>query len=181
MKISKKIIISIIIISVLLAGFLFGTYFEKYKTDNTRSMNDLGISIYETQLKAIDKGDIYAYSQLQTTFLDYKAEDFLPIALEMANKQNHPPAYYDVYCTLRDMAFLDEEDSFNPNWDKWNPRMERLGIEYLLIGAKLGDKQSTEMIRNYYLKNKRLFRILLRNKDLVVQYSETIKSIEKSK
>jgi len=146
--------------------------------EHTKPMNDLGISISEEILKAIDKGDKRAYRNLVITYLDYPTQDFLPIAMEMANKQNYPPAYYDVYSTLTVMENLDEENDSISEWENWNPRMRRIALEYLLIGAKFGDEQSIETIKEYYKENKRLNKILYRNEDLIIQYSETIKSIK---
>lgn len=181
MRKSKKIILLIIIFFALVGSFMIGKYYENHKFDNVRSMNDLGISIPETKHRAFTKGDTEAYRDLQITYLDYAKEDFLPIALEMANKQNFPPAYYDVYFTLILMESLDEESDSISKWEKWNPRMQRFALEYLLIGAKLKDESSIETIKNYYLENKKLSQILNRHKDLVSEYSVTLKAIEKAK
>ena len=178
---SKKIGFSLIAFIVLVGIFLFGRYFERHKDDDVRSMNDLGISIPETSIKAFVKGDTNAYHDLQITYLDYSTEDFLPIALEMANTQNYPPAYYDVYFTLTKMENLDEESDSISEWETWNPRMQRIAFEYLLIGAKLGDSQSIETLKNYYIKNKRLNKILLKHRDLISKYSVTLKKIEHPK
>jgi hypothetical protein len=160
---------------------MIGKYYENHKFDNVRSMNDLGISIPETKVKALRKGDAEAYHDLKITYLDYATEDFLPIALEMANRQNFPPAYYDVYSTLILMESLDEESDSISKWKKWNFRMERFALEYLLIGAQLKDQQSIETVKDYYLENKKLSEILNRHKDLVSEYSVTLKTIGKAK
>lgn len=175
---SKKMMYSLIIILVIVGTFFIGKYYENHKNDYIRSMNDLGISIPETRHKAIGKGDSEAYHDLQITYLDYATEDFLPIALDMANKQNYPQAYYDVYSTLFMMEYLDEETDSVTEWEKWNPRMSRFALEYLLIGAKLKDEQCKETIKNYYVKNKRLSKILYQHKDLIEKYSSVLKDIE---
>ena len=158
---SRKVIFSLIIILATVCTFFIGKYYENHKNDNMRSMNDLGISIPETRHKAIVNGDTKAYHDLQITYLDYATEDFLPIALDMANRQNYPQAYYDVYSTLFMMEYLNEETDAITEWEMWNPRMSRFALEYLLIGAKLKDEQSIETIETYYLKNKYLKKFVL--------------------
>lgn len=177
---SRKVIFSLIIILATVCTFFIGKYYENHKNDNMRSMNDLGISIPETRHKAIVNGDTKAYHDLQIIYLDYAKEDFLPIALDMANRQNYPQAYYDVYYTLFMMEYLNEETDAITEWEMWNPRMSRFALEYLLIGAKLKDEQSIETIETYYLKNKRLSKILYQHNDLIDKYSNILKSIEKN-
>ena len=177
---SRKVIFSLIIILATVCTFFIGKYYENHKNDNMRSMNDLGISIPETRHKAIVNGDTKAYHDLQIIYLDYAKEDFLPIALDMANRQNYPQAYYDVYYTLFMMEYLNEETDAIIEWEMWNPRMSRFALEYLLIGAKLKDEQSIETIETYYLKNKRLSKILYQHNDLIDKYSNILKSIEKN-
>jgi hypothetical protein len=181
MRKSKIIILLITILFAFVGSFMIGKYYENHKFDNVRSMNDLGISIPETKVKALRKGDAEAYHDLKITYLDYATEDFLPIALEMANTQNFPPAYYDVYSTMISMESLDEESDSISKWENWNPRMQRFALEYLLIGAKLKDASSIETIKDYYLENKKLSKILNGHKDLVSEYSMTLKTIEEAK
>lgn len=64
------------------------------------------------------------------------------------------------------------------DWKKLSTKMSRLALEYLLTGADLGDEQSIETLRNYYLKDKKLNQILAGHQDLVKKYSKTIDKIK---
>ena len=63
--------------------------------DHTRSMNERTESRKELLAKAM-KGDTVAYYELRTLYLDYEAEDFIPIAKYMADSIKYLPANIDV-------------------------------------------------------------------------------------
>lgn len=180
---SKKQLYSIVaIIIILIVGMFFlGKKYEAYQSDSVFSMNDTGLSIYNLKRDALGKGNIDAYQNLSTEYLDYSTEEFLPIALEMANRHNYPTAYFDVYFTLTRMEHLYEDTDSLSKWENWNSKMRRLALEYLLSGAKLNHEQSIETLKDYYLTNKRLNAILLLHPDLVEQYSKTLEKIMTNK
>lgn len=59
----------------------------------TRSMN-----VLEDLVNS--KGDIGAYEELETAYLDYPHGEFYKFAKIMADKYNYPQAFYDVYFQL---------------------------------------------------------------------------------
>jgi len=144
-------------------------------------MNDTGIPIYNLKRDALGKGDIGAYQNLSTEYLDYSTEEFLPIALEMANRHNYPVAYFDVYFTLTRIENLHEDSNSIEDWENWNPKMKRLAFEYLLAGAELKHEQSIEILQDYFLKNKRLSKILNSQSDLIKTYSKTLEKIKSNR
>ena len=179
---TKRKISGLIFLIVLLSvTFYLGIRYESYKQsqiEESFSMNDTGIPINELKTKALEKGDTIAYWNLTTEYLDFATEDFLPIALEMANGQNYPRAYFDVYSTITEMNGLNEEQDNLEEWKNLNPKMTRIALDHLLNGAKLGEEQSIETVKNYYLNNKKLNSILMSHKDLVIEYSNTIEKIK---
>jgi len=150
------------------------------KTDNSRSMNDLGININETKIKALVYGEEGAYQALSITYLDFPNEEFLPIALEMANKHNYPTAYFDVYFTLICMENLNEEYDSIEKWKNINPKIKRFALEYLLSGVELEHEQSIETLKEYYLPNKKLNEILYSEHFLLEQYSKILTQLEQT-
>lgn len=180
MKRNEKIL-SVILLVILISGsFYLGIKYESFRQSEIEEsfpMNHTGFSIYDLKTKALGKGDTIAYSNLTTEYLDFASEDFLPIALEMANEQNYPKAYFDVYNTITTMSNLSESDKIE-KWEKLNPRMRRLAFEYLLIGAKLGHEQSIKTLKDCFVKGKPLSKVLYSNEDLVKGYFKLLKNIK---
>jgi hypothetical protein len=70
---------------------------DKKSDEEPRSMNQPDRPISLLKELVISKGDIGAYQELETAYLDYGHGDFYEIAKVMADKHDFPQAYYDVY------------------------------------------------------------------------------------
>jgi len=176
-----KILSIITILALIIVAFFIGIKYESNRNNkiiNVKSLNDTGKSINALTVKAIHDGDTISYNYLKTEYMDFPPGDFLPIALEMANEHDYPRAYFDVYFTILNMKNLDESTNSLDEWKKLNPKMTRIALDYLLNAAELGDKQSIDIFKDYYLKNKKLNSILNNNCDLIVKYSKTLNKIK---
>lgn len=91
MKVLFTILISILIISC---------NSEVESNTRVRSMNEPNRPISILKELALKNGNIDAYEELETAYLDYAHGDFYEIAKEMADKHNYPRAYYDVYIQI---------------------------------------------------------------------------------
>jgi hypothetical protein len=142
-----------------------------------RSMNTPSESIKSLYDKALDRGDTSAYYSLKIAFLDYKPMDFLPIALIMANKNNFPAAYYDVYSTLCDMENLNEEDS-TEKWRNWNPGFRQMAFDYLLKYATFQDSIHANEILSSFKSTQPLGQLLRSDTVLIFKYSSILNKIK---
>jgi hypothetical protein len=126
--------------------------------------------------RAIDRGDTSAYYSLRVAYLDYRAMDFLPIALVMANKNNYPSAYYDVYSTLLTMENLNEEDPIE-KWQNWNPGFRQMAFDYLLKYATFQDSVGANEILVPFKSTQPLGKLLRSDTLLAFKYSSLLKKI----
>lgn len=116
------------------------------------SMNESARPESELIKLIINKGDTLAYDELRISYLDYRPQDFLPYALIMANKYNHPQACFDVYMCLWEiygqtdysLTLLDDLDSIT----------QKMAIDYLKKGVKYGHFQSMQTLGAYYFAGK---------------------------
>ena len=71
------------------------------KTDeNEKSGNQPDRPISVLMDLALNKGDIRAYQELGTAYLDYEHGEFYEFAKRMANEHDYPGAFYDVYVQI---------------------------------------------------------------------------------
>ena len=86
--------------------------------------------------KAINKNDTMAYSKVATDYIMANmGQEFFYCALTMANRNNYPAAYYDVYIIIK------ESKSSLFNGDtllEIDERNQNLGVAYLLKSYEMG-------------------------------------------
>ncbi len=88
------------------------------------------------------KGDTKAYRLLSRAYLNYAIrQEFLLYAMIMANKYDHPQAYFDVLNSLTKVF-----------WDdltKMDERSAEMAIEYLIIASEKEHHQAKNMIEKH--------------------------------
>lgn len=88
------------------------------------------------------KGDTEAYRLLSRAYLNYPVtQEFLLYALIMANKYDHPQAYFDVFNNLtkvywNDLTIMDEKSA-------------EMAIEYLIIASEKEHHQARDMVEKH--------------------------------
>lgn len=90
---------------VLSIIFIFPIFFltscsETETHDEARSMNQPDRPMSVLKDLVINKGDVDAYEELETAYLDYNHGDFYKYAKIMADKYDYSRAYYDVYIQI---------------------------------------------------------------------------------
>jgi hypothetical protein len=95
--------------------------------------------------KIFNDGDIEAYKDLRIAYLDYSPEEFLFWAMIMANKHDYPPAYFDVFLTLKNSYTPDASDYTLAAMDS---ATRQLAVSYLLKAAEKGDEQATDVLKD---------------------------------
>jgi hypothetical protein len=106
------------------------------------SMNQSLESEDELKKSVIFEGDTKAYRSLSIAYLDYSySEELLLYALIMANKYDHPQAYFDVFKCLIGVYFneLTKIDKTTAN----------IAINYLIIASEKDHKQAKEIVKRY--------------------------------
>lgn len=111
--------------------------------DSTDSGKYPTITIEEIKMN-VRKGDTNAYNQLAHINLTHP-EDQLFWALLMAHKYDYNLAYFDVFSCL-----LDANLCQGYSMDKVDAKSRKMALDYLLIAAKKGHKQSKEIIKDYF-------------------------------
>ena len=140
-----------------------------------KPMNEPEKSFAELKDLALKLGDIESYEILETAYLDYAPQEFIPIALEMANKYKYPKAFQDVYWKMCSQQGLSEDDEL-VKWNKWQKKERSFAFKYLILGAINGDNESIDVINNYYSISKPLNKLMITDSLLVSEfYDELIK------
>lgn len=97
-------------------------------------------SISQLKRQIVETGDTSAYDDLSILLMDYEYgdEELLSYAWIMANKYDYAQAYFDVFdcLTVPYLSDIRQIDSMTA----------QLAIKYLLIAAKKGHLQSSEII-----------------------------------
>ena len=139
-----------------------------------KSMNEPDRPIRELKYLALENGDTNAYEILDIAYLDYSPGSFLQIALKMANKYDYPKAYFDVY-----LAILDFNEVFSPEdtLDKLDIKSRDLAIEYLILGAQKGHRQSLETLTEYLLTKETKNRELILTNKIINNYGDYLNAI----
>ena len=73
---------------------------NKKSNEKIKSTNEPARPISVLKDLVLNKGDIEAYEELETAYLDHAHGDFFEIAKVMADKYDYPRAYYDVYLQI---------------------------------------------------------------------------------
>ncbi|MDH5718860.1 MAG: hypothetical protein OEZ22_14635 [Spirochaetia bacterium] len=93
----------------------------------------------------IEKGDIDAYKKLDIAYLEEPFQgEFLYYAMIMANKYDHPQAYYDVYLLLVDI--------YRKNINDIDENTANLAIEYLLKAYNKNHHQARGEVEDYSIR-----------------------------
>lgn len=86
--------------------------------------------------RALDSGDFRTYNRAYYNyFIKDNPEPFLYPAIIMANKYNHPEAYYHVYKVLNSLRN-------HENLDNLDERTKNLALHYLLKAQERGQKDA---------------------------------------
>ena len=120
----------------ILIGLLLVTSCSKSNSrEIVKSMNEPNRPIEVLQDLVLNKGDVDAYNELETAYLDYEHGSFLNFAKEMADKYNYPPAYYDTYIQLLRPT---DAPGVTINLDSCDLKTKTLALKYLRKAAELG-------------------------------------------
>jgi TPR repeat protein len=98
-----------------------------------RSMNQRELPLDTLLVRALNKGDTNAYSELSITYLDMPYGEFIPIAKKFADTYNYAPAYYDVYAY---------------GYNHPDEKIRSLAMEYLRKAAEKGHGPAQEDLRS---------------------------------
>lgn len=139
------------------------------KESSARTMNTPDEPIDTLLARALDRGDTSAYYDLKIAYLDYRTGEFLPIALIMANKNQYPNAYYDVYSTLCAIEGISASDSIS-EWQKWNASLRQMALDNLLKYAILVDTVRRADVLSDYKSDLPLGKLLRSDSVLVSRY-----------
>jgi hypothetical protein len=115
------------------------------RDEGARSMNDISDNIPRLQQAAYE-GDVAAYDSLRIVALDYAPSEFLFTWLMMANKNDYPPAYLDVYHAI------DEECRRRgaKNFHAIDPRTQKLLVQYLTQASRKGMTEADTILRDIH-------------------------------
>jgi hypothetical protein len=98
---------------------------------------------------ALEKGDRSAYNKASSyCFLNMLYNEVFPYALIMANKNNDPAAYFDVYDVL-------QGTSGNHTLKGVDERTKSIASYYLLRSYELGNVSAKAEVEEIFIKNKR--------------------------
>lgn len=104
-------------------------------------MNEPDRSIEVLKELALNEGDIDAYNELETAYLDYTHGSFLNYAKEMADNHNYPQAYYDTYIQLLKPT---NAPGVTISLDSCDLETRELAIKYLKKASELGFEPATK-------------------------------------
>jgi len=137
----RKLILLVIVLVSVGAGAL-GYYLINQRTiyitgnQPKRPINEIKMDVY--------KGNVEAYGELRTIYLDYPQEDFLFWALYTANRYHDKDAYSDVY-RIMEAAYNSDPDSFSlKDMDSVSRKMV---LRYLDLAAKNGDATADSLMK----------------------------------
>lgn len=127
---------------LVFSTFLF-TCCNHHVNEKSYPMNSVTKTLSQLKQQVIETGDTCAYSELKQQLwgFTYGSEELLSFALIMANKYNLPQAYFDVFDCLT--------ASFLPDINQIDSRTAQLSIEYLLLAARKGQIQASEIVKTY--------------------------------
>lgn len=125
-------------ILLLFTCFLF---FACNKCNEISTGNSPSRPIDEIKQDVIE-GDENAYFELRSIYLDYPPEDFLYWSLLMANKNDFPIAYFDVFQTM----ILSYVGGRYYRFYEMDIRTQNFTLEYLKIASDKGVKQANEIL-----------------------------------
>lgn len=94
------------------------------------------------QKRVLEKGDTNAYKELKIISVEVPINHFFFWSFIMANKYDYAPAYSDVFNTLIEANICCIE-----NISDLDKRTRDFAIQYLTIGAKKGDSNAVEMLK----------------------------------
>ena len=118
----------------------------------TRSMNQPSRSLEELKTLALDSGDIDAYNELETAYLDYEHGSFFDYAKQMADKHNYPQAFYDTYIQL--LKHTDAPGT-TLSLDSCDENTRKMAMKYLQKAYDLGFEPAKEELEMVYQKYQR--------------------------
>ena len=135
---------------ILIILFLSQISCSNNKSNETsKSMNEPDRTINVLKDMVLNKGDIDAYEELETAYLDYRHGDFYEIAKVMADKYNYPRAYYDVYIQILKPT---QNPESTISLDSCTVEEKKEAISYLKKAFEKGFEPAGEQLE--YLKQK---------------------------
>ncbi|RTQ52222.1 hypothetical protein EJV47_04125 [Hymenobacter gummosus] len=115
---------------------------ERWTCAEARPMNTPSHSFVELQ-SGVSRGNVAAYHELRTAYLDMEPGAFLPWALLMANRHRYRPAYLDVYYALDGPV---DSSSVARHWLSIDPDTRQLMRHYLRKAAGAGDATAPKIL-----------------------------------
>lgn len=97
-------------------------------------------------------GDTVAYYKINDYYyLGGHAAGFIIVALEMANKNSYPPAYFEVYQGFHaiDNNYRNGSTFVEVGLSKLDPESRNLAFSYLKKAAAKGHKKAIEELKKY--------------------------------
>lgn len=87
-----------LLLKILIDSFIITSCSSNNSTEVVKSMNESDRPIKVLKELALNEGDIDAYNELETAYLDYTHGSFLNCAKEMADKHNfHKPINTHIF------------------------------------------------------------------------------------
>ena len=137
-----------LLFKILIGTFIVTSCSNNKSTEVEKSMNEPDRPITVLKELALNEGDIDAYNELETAYLDYEHGSFFNYAKEMADKHNYPQAYYDTYIQLLKPT---DAPGVTINLDSCDLETRELAIKYLRKASELGFEPADDELK--YLEN----------------------------
>lgn len=107
-----------------------------------QSMNQSNRSLSELKKEVWLTGNVSAYEDLSTAYLDYPPEDFLFWAMLMANKYDYSTAYIDVFYSL--------ENAYKASGGPMDAKTKEMSMRYLQIAVDRKVEGAAEALETTY-------------------------------
>lgn len=133
-----------LLIKLLIGTLIVTSCSNNNSTEVVKSMNEPNRPIKVLKKLALNEGDIDAYNELETAYLDYEHGSFLNYAKEMADKHNYPQAYYDTYIQLLKPT---DASGVTINLDSCDLETRELAIKYLRRASELGFEPGDDALK----------------------------------
>lgn len=92
--------------------------------------------------KKFKEGDLKSYNQLKIAYLDYKPEEFIPIAKYAADSLNYTPAYFDVFESYFNKYYFVYDSVENVNLSLMTENDKKEAIYYLEKAIEYNDSSA---------------------------------------
>ena len=136
----------IFLIFGIISVFFIMQYFNEKKELKTSLKSASSLDFYRKQV--IEQGDFTAYNELQFEYDN--SDNFLYVALIMANKYDYDEAYYDVFYCLTRYSNKNKLDAL----DDLDNTTKAMALNYLIKGAAKGNNDCKRVLGSFYLQGK---------------------------